>query len=230
MAQLKWDVDGKGETPNRGGYEWPDLVKGSYVVRVKRMTVGKITGETSKNKGKPRITVLMEVVGGAGANGLDDPEYQYLGHPIWDGFNIIASGAGYVNAFLHGLTDGSEEQKRAIEAAFWPPNGPYAKQETSQTGKVATHVKRIGGYKIGSPDGKLLLQVVVKPDKDLKGNFKATVSQYMPYKGGNKPESSDDLDNLDDVDDGLADATDSIESDGDLSEEDFAEVGDKDFF
>jgi hypothetical protein len=235
MPQLKWDVDGKGETGGATGYEGPDLPKGSYVARVKRVTVGKIMGENSKNKGKPRITILMEVVGGAGADGIDDSEYPYLGHPVWDGLNIIKSGAGFVNAFLHALTDGTEAEKSAIETAFWPPNGPYAKKETNpNNGKSAVHVKRIGKVQINSPKGEMLVQITTKPDKDLQGNFKATVTRYLPYKG-KQPDStvatSDDLE-----DDGLMDADD-LESgladdpvDDALSDEDFADASGKDFF
>lgn len=233
MPQLKWDVDGKGDAPGGGNnYEGPDLPKGSWVVRVKRMTVGQINKE-GDNKGKPRLTILMEVCGGAGADGLDDPDFPYKGHPIWDGLNIIKSGTGFVNAFLHALTDGTEEAKKAIETAFWPPNGPSAKKETNpNNGKSAVHVKRIGKVQINSPKGEVLLQVTTKPGKNLDGTYAADITRYLPYTG-EQPASAVAKD--DELDDGLMDANDLGDDLEDnleesLSDEDFADAGGKDLF
>jgi phosphopantothenoylcysteine synthetase/decarboxylase len=118
-GKLKWDISGKGVKPKQPGegggnnYEGPNLVKGSYPAKIKRMEVTKITSNTV-NKGKPRIRILLEVQ----TDKIKGKE-QYHGAPVWDGLNIIESGKPYVNAFLHALTDGSEKSKRAIEAVFW---------------------------------------------------------------------------------------------------------------
>lgn len=213
--KLKWDVDGKGVAPAQGGlgYSGPDLVKGSYVCKVKRMTVGKINKQ-GENYGKPRITVLLEVCGPEDAS-------EYFGHPIWEGLNIIESGRPYVNAFLHALTDGSPAEKKAIEAAFWPPNGPNARKETTKDGsRTDLHIKKIGKYNIGSPNGELLIQVVAKPDSDQQGNFRARVDQYLPYTGP-RPESDADVDD-DEDDDYIDDADDDDDDydDDDVDDED----------
>jgi hypothetical protein len=193
--KVKWDVDGKGVAPQQGmGYSGPDLPKGSYVAKIKRMTIGKISKE-GENHNKPRISVLLEVVGPEDAS-------EYIGHPIWDGLNIIESGRGYVNAFLHALTDGSKSAKDAVEKAFWPPNGPNAKREANKDGsKSDLHVKKIGRYVIASPNGEHLVQIVAKPDS-YQGKFRAVVDQYIPYAGKQTNKVADD-DDLDDDDDDL---------------------------
>src|SRR4051812_22461401 len=89
--KLKWDIDGKGEGSWGSSftqYEGEVPPKGSYVARVKRITVDKIKA-VGDNHGKPRLNVLLELVGGATSNGLDDPNWEYLGAPIWDGLNLI---------------------------------------------------------------------------------------------------------------------------------------------
>lgn len=229
MGKLKWDVDGRGDEPGSGGgfYNGPDLPKGSYTFRVKRMTVGKIKSQ-GENHGKPRISILLEAVGGAGSNGLDNPEWEFLGAPVWDGLNIIKSGTSFVNGFLHALTDGSEAEKRAVEAAFWPPNGPDARKEKGRDDQPVIHVKKIGKYKVNSPNGELLVQAVVKPDKDLQGNYRPSIAQYIPYTGPGKPKSVDVEDDDDDLLDDVDDDDDMLE-DADEDEEEFADTDDEPF-
>lgn len=183
--KLKWDISGKGEEAWGAGlsqYEGPVPPKGSYVAKVKRMTVGKINKE-GDNKGKPRIAVLLEICGGAGSTGLKDTSYPYYGAPIWDGLNIIKSQAGRVNSFLHALTDGTQQAKDAVEAAFWPPNGPDAKKEPNRAGVDEVHIKKIGKYPIESPAGEHVIRIVTKMGHDLDGNPRAEINQYLPYTG-----------------------------------------------
>lgn len=207
--KVKWDTDGKGVTASTGRYAGPDLEKGSYVVKLKRMTIVKIKAKASPNFNKPRINLIMEVCG-------PDKASEYFGHPIFDGLNIIESGRGYVNAFLHALTDGSDKQKKAIEAAFWPPNGPDAKREKRRNSEETDlHVKKIGPWKIGSPNGELLLQVTAKPDHDLKGAFRAAVTQYLPYQGADNLSSAADDDDFDDDDEDFVVDADEIGGDND---------------
>lgn len=222
--KVKWDITGKGDEAWGEGfqsYDGPVPVKGSYVCRIKRMTLGKINKE-GENKGKPRISVLLEVVGGQGANGIDDKKYKYLGAPIWDGLNIIKAQTGRVNAFLHALTDGSDAAKRAVETAFWPPNGPKA-DKIEKGGSTAVHITQIGKYNIGSPDGQCLVRVITKMGKDLDGNPRAEVNNYIPYEGNvvngfnSNGAVDDDDDGLvvedDDEDDGIMDASDYMDDD-----------------
>lgn len=202
--KVKFDVDGKGDEAWGGdfkSYEGKPPPKGNYIVRVKRMTIGAI--KNGDNKGKPRISVLCEVVGGAGSDGIDDKNYEYLGAPIWDGLNIIKSQTGKVNNFLHALTDGSDSAKRAVETAFWPPNGPKAEKVKKEGKPDVVHIVQIGKYAIGSPDGNLLVRVVTQMGRDLEKNPRAEVSQYLPYqpKGNNgAPVAGDDDDDVEDDD------------------------------
>ena len=196
MPRVKWDIDGKGVGPaNAGGvgYSGPDLPKGSYVAKVKRMTLGRIKSQGA-NHNKPRISVLLEVCGPESAK-------QYFGAPVWDGLNIIDSSVPFVNAFLHGLTNGSDSEKKAVESAFWPPNGPMTKKEANKAGDEVIHITKIGKYNINSPQGEQLVQITVRAGRDLSGNYRPEISGYLPYDGP-KTESvdgdeDDDDDNFD---------------------------------
>lgn len=187
--KLKWDITGKGDeawSSDFTTYDGPVPPKGSYVAKVKRMTLGHIKKE-GENKGKPRISVLLEIVAGSGADGLNDEKYQYRGAPVWDGLNIIKAQTGRVNGFLHALTDGSDADKRAVETAFWPPNGPKADRVARRDGGTPdVHITKIGKYDIGSPDGECLVRIVTKMGKDLDGNPRAEIGSYLPYTGPGK--------------------------------------------
>jgi hypothetical protein len=187
--KLKWDISGKGEGSWSDGisqYAGPIPPKGSYIAKVKRMTVGTIKKQ-GDNFGKPRISILLEIVGGSGADGVRDSSYQYFGAPIWDGLNLIKdanlSQIKKANSFIHALTDGSDEAKRAVETAFWPPNGPDAKKEPRRDGGEEIHIKMIGKYQIQSPAGEHLVRIITKMGADLEGNPRAEVNQYLPYTG-----------------------------------------------
>jgi hypothetical protein len=220
--KVKWDITGKGDEAwgsDFQTYNGPVPPKGSYVAKVKRMTLGAIRKE-GENKGKPRISVLLELVGGQGANGLNDKEWQYLGAPIWDGLNIIKAQTGRVNGFLHALTDGSEAAKRAVETAFWPPQGPKAEkiERKGEAGGSDVHITQIGKYNIGSPDGECLVRVTTKMSKDLDGNPRAEIQSYIPYDGpkpgyanGANVTDSDDGDVVED--DGIMDVSDYMADD-----------------
>ena len=147
------------------------------------MTVGAIKSQ-GDNHGKPR---MRNSCGGRAAGQapvvVRDTSYEYYGAPIWDGLNIIKTQTPKVNAFLHALTDGSEEAKRAVETAFWPPNGPEAKKEARKDGSEDIHIKAIGKYPIQSPSGEFLVRIITKMENDLQGQPRAAVNQYLPYKG-----------------------------------------------
>lgn len=191
MPKVKWDINGTGVAPAGMGYAGPDLPKGSYTAKVKRMTLDKIKSQ-GENHGKPRISVLLEICG-------PESQSKYFGAPVWDGLNIIDSSIPFVNAFLHGLTTGSEQAKHEVESAFWPPNGPIAKRESSSAGKEAVHIKKIGKYNINSPVGETLVQIVTKAGSDLQGNYRPEVSQYLPYTGPREAAVESDEDEEDDL-------------------------------
>jgi hypothetical protein len=193
VMKVKWDVQGKGDEAwggdMQGGYTGPIPPKGSYVARIKRMTLTKIK-TPGENQGKPRLNILLEVVSGAGAESVDDSDYKYRGAPIWEGLNIIKSQTGKAQAFIHALTDGSKAQKDYIENVFWPPNMDIkADKETRRDGTEDIHIKKIGKYSINSPNGEMLVRIITKMGKDLESNPKAEVSQYLPYTGP-RPQAS----------------------------------------
>ena len=231
--KLKWDITGKGDEAwgsDFESYNGPVPPKGSYVGKIKRMTVGQIKKE-GPNKGKPRISVLVELVGGQGADGLYDKNWKYQGAPVWDGLNMLKEQTGRINGFLHALTDGSDSAKRAVETAFWPPNGPKAEKvaRKGQSGGTDVHITQIGKYNINSPDGELLVRVVTKMGKDLEGNDRAEISQYLPYNGpqpGHVVSDSNvaDGDIVDDDGDGIMDASDYMDALNDDSDVVDAEV------
>lgn len=200
--KMKWDINGKGVAPTTGGgggnYSGPPLPKGSWPAKIKRITVGQI--KSGANAGKPRLSVLLEV------QTADIPgKEQYDGAPVWDGLNIMKSGIGYTNAFLHALTDGSESAKRAIESAFWDADkGPDIKKTQNKSGVDETHIIKIGKVKIDSPNGNMMVQITTKVDKDLNGNDRPGVAAYMPHKStieDAKNNGDDDVDvDDDDVD------------------------------
>jgi hypothetical protein len=225
--RVKWDIDGKGVPPSTGGlgYTGPNLPKGSYVAKVKRMTIGAIKSQ-GENHGKPRISILLEVCGPERI-GNPDPTKSLLGAPVWDGLNIIESGRSFVNGFLHALTDGSDAEKRAVEAAFWPPNGPYAKKEANRNGDEQLHVKKIGKYTIGSPNGELLVQITTKADSDLQDNYRPAVTQYLPYTGP-KPESVDSDDEDEDDDDLIEDDEEEYDDEDDEDDEEYEDLDNPD--
>lgn len=216
MPRIKWEIDGKGVGPAGGGmgYSGPDLPKGSYVAKVKRMTLGRIKSQGA-NHNKPRISVLLEVCGPESAK-------QYFGAPVWDGLNIIDSSIPFVNAFLHGLTNGSESEKKAVESAFWPPNGPMTKKEANKAGDEIVHITKIGKYAINSPNGECLVQITVRAGRDLNGNYRPEISGYLPYSGP-KPESLDDDEGDDDDDIDFGD-----DDDDEIEDDDEDEFGDED--
>lgn len=200
--KVKWDFSGKGEEAwgsEFKTYEGETPPKGSYIAKIKRMTIGKIKSQ-GDNHGKPRISVLLELVGGAGSNGLSDPDFKYLGAPIWDGLNMIQSQAGRVNGFLHALTDGSQPAKDAVELAYWPPNGPKADRVKRRDGTEEIHITDIGKYHIGSPDGNQLVRIITKMGRNLDGSPRAEVSQYLPYTGPKPGPSNNGADVVEDDD------------------------------
>ena len=221
VMKVKWDISGKGDEAwggdQAGGYTGPTPPKGSYVAKVKRMTLAKIKS-AGENQGKPRINVLLEIVSGAGAESIDDKEYKYRGAPIWDGLNIIKSQTGRVNSFIHALTDGSDKQKRMIEDKFWPPNMDVrADKEQRRDGTEDIHIKKIGPVVINSPSGEVLIRIITKMGKDVDQNPRAEVSQFLPYTGPGQTSKNGQVADKDEIEG--EDLLEEVEEDGDLLEE-----------
>lgn len=219
MAKLKWDINGKGAPPKEGGgnnYAGPNLPKNSWPAKVKRLEVTKIASNTV-NKGKPRIRILLEVQ----TRQLDDEgKWQYHGAPVWDGLNIIEGSEGYVNAFLHALTDGSDRQKKSIEAVFWDDDkGPdFKKTRNKKSNEIEVHITKIGRVAINSPNGETMVQITTRPGQDNNGNYRPEVTGYMPYSG---PDAEVDADDVDADDDSVDDDDDDLMDDVDDEDEDY---------
>ena len=230
-GKLKWDINGKGEAPKQpgeaggGNYNGPDLPKGSWPARIKRMEVTKIQTK-SDNYGKPRIRILLEVQT-AGIKGKE----QYHGAPVWDGLNIIESGKGFVNAFLHALTDGSERAKRAIESVFWDEDkgADFKKVRNKKSDEIETHIVKIGRVAINSPNGEKMVQIVTRPGHDNKGNYRPEVAEYIPYAGDDAVGDDSDAEDVTDDDDMLEGDVDDEDVDDDEDMDDDEDVdGDDD--
>lgn len=235
MGRVKWDnINGIGVPAATGEgqrYTGPDVPKGSYVARVKRATLESIKS-AGENQGKPRINILLEIVGGAGSKQIPDPKFKYYGAPVWDGLNIIQSSVAFVNAFLHGIVGrDSDQARRAIETAFWD-NGCTVKsvkvEKGARQGQIDKHVIKIGNIKLDSPNGQVLVQITTKAGTNIKtGEYQPNVSGYMPYTGerakSDEEEDTDadiDDDDLDDVDDDDDDDDDDVDADEDDDEDD----------
>ena len=230
MAKMKWGgVSGKGVAPQAGmNYAGPDLPKGSYPAKIKRMEVVKIASN-SPNKGKPRIRILLEVQ----TSHIKGKE-QYHGAPVWDGLNIIdnTSAKGFVNAFLHALTDGSERAKRTVEAVFWDEDKgcDFKRIRNKKTEEVETHITKIGRIAIGSPEGTKMVQIVTRPGEDNKGRYRPEVAEYISYKsdGSELPKDDEDSEDEDDMLGETYDVDDEDEDDDDDTDEDEEDYGDDD--
>lgn len=227
VARQKWDINGKGVPAMGGGqvgWSGPDLPKGSWPAKIKRMEITKIKSE-GVNHNKPRIRILLEVTG------LKGDKAKYNGHPIWDGLNIIEGSVGFVNGFLHGLTDGSDAAKRAIESQFWDDDkGPERRrikvEKGPRKGEIETHIIKIGKININSPKGETIVQVTTRPGTvergPNKGDYRAEVTGYIP-QATTKASDDDDED-----DDDIEDDDDMIESDNADEDDDDSDDDDED--
>lgn len=100
---MKPPTQGKGA--ETGIYDGPAPTPGLYKGKVVWMGLAKI--KTGDNAGNQRLSVLVQITEG-----------KFKGASISTGFNF-GSGDGYINQFLHSLTNGSAEAKAKAESAFW---------------------------------------------------------------------------------------------------------------
>ena len=104
MVKIKPTVSGKGATT--GFYDGPPPVPGTYVGKVKKMGLAKIG--SGDNAGLNRIALLLEITQG-----------PYTGAAVVHSLNETDQGKGYINQFLHAITDGSKKQCDMIEDWYW---------------------------------------------------------------------------------------------------------------
>jgi len=188
MQKMKLKVSGvgiKAAEQREGGYNGPELVGGTYVVRLKRMVHAQIgidpkTGKkkdryTGQNLGADRFNCMFEVV---------EPD-QWKGAAIWEGINVIdGDGLQYVNQFLHALSGAETNgQKKAIESAFYDGDLVTEGVASRKYGYDEDHVKRIGKLvNVNSPQGEVLLKVVIRMDRS-ENPPRAKVVSYLAYDG-----------------------------------------------
>ena len=110
-----------------GGGDWydgPPPPPGFYKGKVVKLLLTKVS--SGDRAGEQRIMVVCEI-----------SEGQYKGAGVIKWLQLTKQGSPWLNQFLHSLTDGSEEQKKAIRKAF----------------------KEIG-YEVGDMDAKKRLPIV----------------------------------------------------------------------
>lgn len=95
----------QGKGAESGIYDGPPPKPALYKGKLVWMGIAKI--KTGDNAGGQRLSVLVQITEG-----------KYKGASVSTGFSF-GSGDGYINQFLHSLTDGSAAQKEKAESAFW---------------------------------------------------------------------------------------------------------------
>lgn len=205
MVRIKPKIDGRGATT--GFYDGPPPTPGLYKGIVKKMGLAKISG--GENAGMPRIALLLEV-----------SEGPFKGAGIVHSLNETEQGKGYINQFLHAMTDGSEEQKSLIEEWYWElgydteaeddgkmgkPFNFIGKPKFKPIGKSVAFVVRSGSYD-GKPKAEIANFVVPVPnsseDDDAVEEEALESTETVVEEDDSTPENSSDDDTTTVEDDG----------------------------
>ena len=192
-----------------GGGDWydgppppPALYKGT----IKKMLLHKT------KDGELRIMVLCEI---------NDGKYKGAGVTKW--LQLTEQGSPWVNQFLHSLTDGSDQQKKAIRKAF---------KEIGYEVGDADQKKRLPILKIGKktvPVGKTVAFVTKLRTSEQDGVTRAEISRFVVPRDANEEDETEEPDDgLDDEDSGLDDGTDLDSDDTEPDESDDTEAGSDD--
>lgn len=201
MVRIKPKIDGKGATT--GFYTGPPPPPDTYTGVVKKM--GLATIKAGDNAGQHRIALLLEIAKG-----------PYKGAGVMHSLNITEQGKGYVNDFLHALTDGSVKQRETLESWFWDLGYDVSEQPDGNFGQQFTVIGK--NFKpIGKP-----VTFITKADS-YDGKPKAAIDRFVtPVNGGSEDEVAEE--------DSLASVADDSESVGaeDVSEEATEDFGDDD--
>lgn len=136
MVRIKPNIDGKGARP--GFYDGPPPDPGTYRGVVKKMGLAKIAN--GDNAGADRIALLLEITEG-----------KFKGAAVVHSLNVTEQGKGFVNVFLHALTDGSEKQKEAIEEWFWDLGYEVEDKEDGSFGQQFIFIGKPKFKPIGKP-------------------------------------------------------------------------------
>ena len=206
---IKPDFDGFDDLDTGANfYDGPPPKPGMYRGKVKQFHVAKITSETSENKGKDRIHLLVEIVSKA-----DGSKSEFAGAAVIHSLNETKQGAPFLNQFLLSLTDGSEEQSVAIRTAWWK-KGKQVGDAVTVFGKQMEPILQFGRWK--PTEQELFCTFIVKErtieQGERKGEKRAEIARFVvPVNTGD-----DDSDTgLDDSDSDSSGDTEGFGDDGD---------------
>ena len=174
MAKFNFGIDGSDQDAAEGFPTWDGPIPpvGSYGGKLKVVKLMQIK-QGSQNAGKTRVMLMAEIT---------DPG-PYKGYPTFGGVNVIDSGLQFVNQWLRSLTDGSEEQFRAIKQAFYR-DGKGLRPGTDYDEDTA-HVKRIGKWLINSPEGQIPVKVTLRHRVNPNtGDTQAQIQTWLLGAGG----------------------------------------------
>lgn len=191
MVRIKPEIDGRGASV--GFYDGPPPKPGTYVGVVKKMALNKIA--RGDNEGKPRIALLLEITEG-----------QFKGAGIMHSLNETEQGKGFLNQFLHAMTDGSDKQKKMIEEWYWELGYDVESESDGKMGRPFNYI----GKPTFKPIGKKVA-FTTKMDSYNEEPKAAIVSFIVPLEDSEESEpeeevlavSSDDADDSDDSDDSV---------------------------
>lgn len=168
---IKPSFDGYDEDDIGGAYyNGPPPKPGNYQGRVKSFYLTKIESE-GENKGKTRLDLLIEIT----AKG-DGSETEFAGAGVFHSLNETEQGARFLNQFLRSITDGSEEEWKAVRKAWWRQEKQVGDTETIRGKKMVpvlrfgkwqpqekqlttTFVTRMGTYKFGERKGEPMAEI-----------------------------------------------------------------------
>lgn len=175
-------VSEAGVAQGREGWSGELPPSGSYSGVLKTLMLQEI-GPNAKpeNVGKPKWLIGVEL--------RDTPGRKYDGYVAWGNINLIESSLPFINQFLLALTDGSDQQFTAIQAAF--DNGNMKTDERQK------HIEAIGRWNINSPNGELPIKVSLKnspwhnKETNQTGNS-VKISSFLVNESGGVPGTSDE--------------------------------------
>ena len=149
MPKFNLDINGTDQGAAEGYPVWDGATppNGVYDGKLKIAVIAAI-GEKSKNAGKPRVKIGVELAGNTGSKAA------FNGFTAWGGVNLIESGIVFVNQWLKSLTDGSDDEFEAIKQAFYE-GGLIVDQKKE-------HIEKIGRWRVNSPNGELPIRITIK--------------------------------------------------------------------
>lgn len=215
MAVFKTGVKVADKGTAEGRKQWDGEIppSGSYSGILRTVMIKYITGEESKNKGKPKLLIGVELT--------DTVDGKYDGYMAWGNLNLIDGSEAYINQWLLSLTDGSDKQFNAIKAAF---DKGFATDERKK------HVLKIGRWNINSPKGELPIMISLKAtpyfnEVSKTSGVSTAITSYLSNEGNSGPSSNGSApeavveEEEDDVDVDAEDDEDYEDADEDLLED-----------